>query len=64
MNCEGRLTCETITLLLMLGCVAFGQESASKWGKNSAVLRAMQNFSFVKQLEKIGEPFATKLDRT
>jgi hypothetical protein len=66
-NCEGRHTCETVTLLLMLGCVAFGQDSASKQEKDSAVLKAMRDFSFVlyvKQLKETGEPFATNLDDT
>ena len=55
MDCEGRHTCETITLLLMLGCVAFGRDSASKQEKDSTVLEAVCDFSFVlcvKQLEK------------
>ena len=67
MNCEGRHTCETITLLRMLGCVAFGQDSASKQEKDSAVLKAMHDFSFVlcvKQLGKADEPFAANLDHT
>jgi hypothetical protein len=67
MNCEGRYTCETITLLLMLGCIAFGQDSASKREKDSTVLKATHDFSFVlcvKQLEKAGEPCATNLDHT
>jgi hypothetical protein len=57
----------TVTLLLMLGCVAFGQDSASKQEKDSAVLKAMRDFSFVlcvKQLNESGKPFATNLDHT
>ena len=51
----------------MLGCVAFGQDSASKREKDSAVLKAMHDFSFVlcvKQLGKADEPFAANLDHT
>jgi hypothetical protein len=37
----------TITLLLMLSCVAFGQDPAMKQEKDSAALKVIRDFSFV-----------------
>ena len=47
MNFEGRHTCEPSHCFSYSGCVACGQDSASKQEKDFAALKVLRVFSFV-----------------